>query len=99
MYRDKEVVDGSKRQCVCGSIFTMMDYPPGYFHLKRDVKRGSGVNTCPKCELQKLREALDMTKSERQAMELQEDITLLTAGRITTERHKKNAQHVYGGTR
>ena len=50
-------IDKSIRKCEapnCDKSFTMLDYPPGYFAYKYQVRKGSMANTCPSCELKVL---------------------------------------------
>ena len=97
-------VDAALRKCQCGCCehvhsFRMTDYPPGYFSYKYQVRRGSALNICPACELrilQRMCENKDGRQSERTVQEFLEDVRLLETGRVETERHRKQAMHVYG---
>ena len=57
---NKSQVDTTPRYCSCGTVFSMVDYPKGYFRYKKQVRKGSIMNVCPKCEagiLQRMLEA------------------------------------------
>ena len=108
----KTTIDAKVRICQsglsgqCMGTFTMRDYPPGYFAYKYELKSGSRVNTCPRCEVEvqervvrTAREADPLTisaRSQRDALEVVKNIELLRTGRIKTDRHRKQALHTHG---
>ena len=92
-------LDTSERRCggSCGSTFRISDYPPGYFFYKKDVRRGSTVNTCPSCEVNALKDTLNTLKETMsQESIMSDDIILLTTGKPVNETHRKNIRKVYG---
>ena len=94
-------LDTSERRCGggCGSTFRMTDYPPGYFFYKKDVRRGSGVNTCRPCEIDKLRGHVKEWEgkiSQESISNTNDDIKLLLTGKPVNETHRKNIRKVYG---
>ena len=86
--------------------FTILDYPPGYFAYKYQVRPGSYVNVCPSCEADVLecyvrdlraRDPLTISSSSQQTgLRSLEDIELLRTGQIVTGRHRKQALHTHG---
>ena len=100
--------DQRPRPCHCGKQFRVTDYPKGYFEFKRDVAQGSGVNTCPECETDIIRDAIknllktteptlgtEKSKIEDSIIMQQQDVFLLLTNKPCSERHKRNIQKVY----
>ena len=86
--------------------FTMMDYQPGYFHYKKQVRSGSPANTCPNCELSLMDDLLSRSRdqdhvtaghlSPQGITETEQNICLLRTWRASSSQQRKNVIRTHG---
>ena len=105
-------IDTNPRKCRCGHYrngkldstcaerclaeFSIMQYPPGYFEYKYQVRKGSNVNTCPICESAALTEARQVQKGNSSEFAFDRRIKLIQTWRIADDQHRKNALRTHG---
>lgn len=108
----KTEIDPTPRKCVCGAVFRISDYPPGYFCYKYQVGKLRGADGCVQCAIAGLKEFLELRaqrsvaaygtpkeqKHYHQVNAREEaNIRLLETGEIQNSEQAKNALHIYAG--
>lgn len=81
----REDMDTAIRRCaketsdnkICGAPFRVSDYPVGYYPFKDQVQKGSYIDTCPACEIKRLKYLLEKPDDEYSKISLEADLELL----------------------
>ncbi len=81
----REDIDTTIRHCaketpddkICGAPFRVSDYPVGYYPFKDQVQKGSYIDTCPICEIKRLKYLLEKPDDEYSRLSLEADLELL----------------------
>ena len=106
-------IDMSKRTCQCGhyldgvldrecaenclGTFSLLDYAPGYFPYKYQVRKGSAVNTCPTCEVAIVKAVIEKgTLSRSTEGSMSSDISLIETWRIESGLQRKKCLRTHG---
>ena len=90
-------IDTSIKTCSqCKRPFRIMDYPPGYFTYKYQVREGTLINTCPSCETKMLMRTIENTDNPQFKSRLEDDVRLLETGRTVNEDQRKRAIRTHG---